>query len=55
MEDAGEMNLGGWLFRALNAGGNWDTSSTAACGPFYRNLNNTRVNVNANIGGRGSI
>jgi len=49
------MNLGDELLAAVNAGGNWTTTTVGACGPLYRNANNSRSNVNANIGGRGSI
>ena len=49
------MNLGVELVAAVNAGGNWTTTTVAACGPLYRNANNSRSIVNANIGGRGSI
>jgi len=48
-------NLGEKLLAAVNAGGNWTTSTVSAVGPLYRNANNSRSNVNVNIGGRGSI
>ena len=42
-----------YVFIALIAGGNWNNG--ANCGSRSRNANNVRSNVNANIGGRGSI
>ncbi len=50
-----KMNLGDELVAAVNAGGNWATSTVGACGPLYRNANNSRSNVNVTNGGRGSI
>ena len=50
-----EMNLGDELVAAVNAGGNWTTTTVGACGPLYRNANNSRSNVNVTNGGRGSI
>jgi len=46
---------GSALVTAVNAGGNWTTTSLVAIGPLYRNANNSRSTVNVNNGGRGSI